>query len=70
MLLGNEHAKEAVLTNELPNVVWDVAQLVPNAPIVELLTKLLSGPVEKGLLLVGECDRSYCGAVSRSPGDR
>ena len=57
MLLGDEHAEEAVVADELPDVVGHVVQLVADAPIVEPLAELVGRPVEKGALLGGERDR-------------
>ena len=56
MLLGDEHAEEAVVADELPDVVRHVVQFMTDAPVVEPLAELVGRPVEKGTLLGGERD--------------
>ena len=56
MLLGDEHAEEAVVADELPDVVRHVVQFMTDAPVVEPLAELGGRPVEKSALLGGERD--------------
>ena len=56
MLLGDEHAEEAVVADELPDVVRHIVQFMANAPVVEPLAELGGRPVEKGALLGGQRD--------------
>ena len=56
MLLGDEHAEEAVVADELPDVVRHVVQFMADAPVVEPLAEFGGRPVEEGALLGGERD--------------
>ena len=58
MLLGDEHAEEALIADEAPDVLGHVVQLVADAPVVELAAKLLGRAVEEGALFGGERDRA------------
>ena len=62
MLLGDEHAEEALLAHEIPDVLGHVALIVPDLPIVEHLAELFGLVIEEALLLFGEHD----GAIARS----
>ena len=54
MLLGDEHAEEALLAHEIPDVLGDIVLIVPDFPVVEHLAKLLGLVVDEALLLFGE----------------
>ena len=54
MLLGDEHAEEALVADEVPDVLGHVVQLMADAPVVELAAELLGRAVEEGALLGGE----------------
>src|SRR6476660_724773 len=56
MLLGGEHAEEALIADEAPDVLRHVMQLVADAPVAEVPAKLLGGAVEEGALFSGEGD--------------
>ena len=50
MLLGDEHAEEALIADEAPDVLGHVVQLMADAPVVELAAKLVGRAVEEGAL--------------------
>ena len=59
MFLRDQHAEEAVIADELPDIVGDVVQLVADAPIVEALAELGGRAVEKGALFFRERNRQH-----------
>ena len=54
MLLGDEHAEEALLAHEIPDVLGDVVLIVPDFPVVEHLAKLFGLVIEEALFFFGE----------------
>ena len=56
VLLGDEHAEEAVLLDETPDLGRDLAVVVADLPVVEHPAELVAGPVEERLLLLGQRD--------------
>ena len=57
MLLGNQHAEEALVADELQDVLGDAVAVVPDFPVVQLLAQLLGLVVEEALLLRRQHDR-------------
>ena len=57
MLLRNQHAEEAVLLDEIPDLFGDLAQAMAHLPVVDHRAQLMRRAVEEGLLLGRELDR-------------
>ena len=57
VLLGDEHAEEAVLLDEVPDLLGDLLVLMADHPVVDHPAQLVGRPVEEGLLLLGQRDR-------------
>ena len=52
MLLGNQHAEETLVADELQDILGDAVPVVPDFPVVQLLAQFLGLIVEKALLLI------------------
>src|SRR5581483_6585786 len=59
MRARDEHAEEAVLAYETPDIIGNIVQLMSDAPVIEALAELRGGPVEEGALLGGKSDGGY-----------
>ena len=57
MLLGDQHAEEAVLLQEVPDGLRHLAVRMAHLPVVDHAAELLRRPVEEGLLLRCQHDR-------------
>ena len=56
MRLGDQHAQEAVLLHERPDVLGDLLLLMPNLPVVAQPAEFLRRSVQEGALLLAELD--------------
>ena len=56
VLLGNEHAEESVLLDEIPDLRGDLLLVVPDGPVLDHAAQLVGRPIQEGLLLLGKCN--------------
>ena len=57
LFLGNHQPEEAILANELPDLVGQVVLFVGDFPVIQHAAKLLDRPVEERLFFAGEVGR-------------
>ena len=54
VFFGDDHAKEALVFDELPDVRWQIVEFMGNLPLISHRTQCFGGAIDESLLLCSD----------------